>query len=99
MRWRARYTKEGAAVIRTMHPEIKRRIREGIRMLLENPLLGHELHFELSGFRSMRIGGYRVIYQVNDAGHSIDVHHAGRRRDVYEDFRELLAERAYLARH
>lgn len=99
MRWRARYTPEASSVIRTMHPEIKRRVREGIRMLVENPLLGHELHLELSGFRSFRIGGYRVIYQVNDAGHTIDVYHAGRRRDVYEDFRDLLTGRDKPARH
>jgi mRNA interferase RelE/StbE len=90
MRWRARYTPESAAVIRTMHPEIKRSIREGIRMLLENPLAGHELRLELSGFRSLRIGGYRVIYQVNDGERCIDVYHAGRRRDVYENMRDLL---------
>ena len=99
MRWRARFTPEAASVVRTMHPEIKRRVREGLRMLVENPLLGHELRFELSGFRSFRIGGYRVIYQVNDAERTIDVFHAGRRRDVYEDLRELLAETRKAGKH
>lgn len=43
---RARYTPEAASLIRTLHPEVKRRIRTGIRHLLENPFSGHELHTE-----------------------------------------------------
>ena len=53
--WQARYTPQAATLIRKLHPGIKPRIREGIRSLLEDPLLGHELHLELSGFRSHRI--------------------------------------------
>ena len=90
---RARYTPEAASLIRKLHPEAKRMIRNGIRTLLENPLQGHELHLELSGFRSYRIKNYRILYQINDHERFIEVHFVGRRRDVYESFRALLIEK------
>ena len=88
--WQARYTPEAANLIRKLHPEVKKRIREGIRNLVENPLLGHELRFELSGFRSSRAKSYRILYVINDKEHFVDVYFVGHRRDVYESFRRLL---------
>jgi hypothetical protein len=41
---RARYTPEAAERIRKLHPLIKKEVREGIRVLLDNPLLGYALH-------------------------------------------------------
>ena len=91
--WRARYTPEAAALIRKLHPEVKHRIREGIRNLVENPLLGNELRFELSGFQSGRVKSYRIIYQINDQERFVEVYFVGHRRDVYESFRRFLIGR------
>jgi addiction module RelE/StbE family toxin len=88
-----RYSAEAASLIRNLHPEVKSLVRKVIRDLLANPLLGHELHRELSGFRSYRLKGYRVIYQVNDPEGFLEIHHVGRRRDVYANFQSLLAEK------
>lgn len=59
------------------------RVRDGIRLLAQNPrppgcrkLAGRE------GWR-IRIGNYRVIYEINDATLSIIILHVGHRRDVY----------------
>lgn len=90
---RSRYTPEAAALIRKLHPEIKQRIREGIRGLLEDPFLGHELHLDLSGFRSHRVRNYRILYRVNDPEGFIEVYYVGHRRNVYESFRTLLIEK------
>lgn len=91
---RVRYTPEAAALIRKLHPEVKRRIRGGLRDLLENPLLGHELRFELSAFRSYRVKDYRILYQYNESESFIEVYFVGHRRDVYESFRALLMEQS-----
>ncbi len=88
--YRLRYTPEAAGKIRKLHPEIKKDIREGIRRLLSDPLLGHPLHDELSGYRALRVRTYRVIYQINDEDTTLDVVFAGPRRNVYEELRELL---------
>ena len=90
---RVRYTPEAASLIRKLHPEIKHMIRGGMRALLENPLIGHELRLELSGFRSHRIKNYRILYQINDHESFVEVHFVGHRRDVYESFRALLIEK------
>jgi mRNA-degrading endonuclease RelE of RelBE toxin-antitoxin system len=90
---RARYTPEAAAIIRKIHPGTKRLVREGIRALIADPLLGHELQLELAGFRSYRVKGYRIIYALNESGGSLDVHVVGQRRDVYQSFRDLLTKR------
>ena len=93
MKQRVRYTPEAASHIRKLHPEAKRMIRNGVRTLLENPLQGHELHLELSGFRSYRIKNYRVLYQINHQEGFIEVYFVGHRRNVYESFRALLIEK------
>ena len=92
--YRARYTPEAAERIRKLHPEIKREIRDGIRTLLNNPLAGHALHSELSGYWSYRVRTYRIIYQIKDDDTSLDVVFVGPRRNVYEELRALLLEQA-----
>ena len=37
-----------------------------IMALQNNPLVGKPLRFELKGFRSLRVGKYRIIYKIND---------------------------------
>lgn len=88
---RLRFTPEAAALIRKLHPEIKRRIRDGLRELLGNPLLGHVLQFDLAGLRSLRVGHYRIIYRIDEGRSGLDILYIGRRRDVYETLREVLA--------
>jgi len=89
---RARYTPEAAERIRKLHPLIKKEVREGIRSLLDNPLMGYALHDELSGYWSFRIRTYRVIFRPNDDESTVDVVYVGPRRSVYEELRALLLE-------
>ncbi|MGH8501856.1 MAG: type II toxin-antitoxin system RelE family toxin [Gammaproteobacteria bacterium] len=88
---RLRFTPEAATQIRKLHPEIRRRIRDGLRQLQNDPLLGHALQFDLAGLRSRRAGNYRIIYRIDEEQGALDVLYVGRRRDVYENLRELLA--------
>lgn len=89
-RYRPRYTPEAAARVRSLHPEIKKVIREGIRTLLDDPLAGSALHFELSGFMSFRTRKYRIIYRLNHEESALEILYVGPRRDIYEEFRTLL---------
>lgn len=90
---KVRYTTEAASLIRKLHPEIKRLVRQALRDLLDNPLIGHELHLNLSGFRSYRVKGYRVLYQIDDRDGFLEIYYVGRRRDVYESFQAFLADK------
>ena len=89
---RVRYTPEAAERIRKLHPLVKKEVREGIRTLLDNPLLGYALHDELAGYWSFRVRTYRVIFRPNDDESTLDVVFVGPRRSVYEELRTLLLE-------
>ncbi|HLM03341.1 MAG TPA: type II toxin-antitoxin system RelE/ParE family toxin [Pyrinomonadaceae bacterium] len=59
------------------------RVREAIASLAENPrpagckkLAGRE------GWR-IRVGDYRVIFEINDVKREVTVMHIGHRRDIY----------------
>ena len=90
--YRVRYTPEVATRIRRLHPEVKKEIREAVGTLLATPFSGHELQFELSGYRSFRVRTYRIIYRINDDEATIDGVFVGQRRTVYEELRALLHE-------
>jgi mRNA-degrading endonuclease RelE of RelBE toxin-antitoxin system len=92
-RYQVRYTMEAAGRIRKLHPQIKSEIREGIRTLLETPLAGYSLHFELSGLWSYRVRNHRIIYRINGDESMLDIVLVGPRRDVYEELRDLLIEK------
>ena len=85
-----RFTREASNIIAHLPPEAKRLIRASIDELITKPAKGNELQMELSGFRSLRSKKYRIIYRVNEADDSIDVYYVGPRKDVYDNFRELL---------
>ena len=91
--YRSRYTPEASAIIKTLHPTIKVAVRVGIGEIMETPLAGRELQLELRGFRAFRISTHRIIYKINQEESCIEIHYVGPRRDVYESFRELLAEK------
>jgi mRNA interferase RelE/StbE len=59
------------------------RVREGIRALAEDPRPSGCLKLtNREGWR-IRIGNYRVIYEIDDEQTTITVLHVGHRRDVY----------------
>lgn len=89
---KVRYTPEVASLVRRLHPEIKGLVRRAIADLLADPLRGRALQLDLSAFRSYRVKGYRILYQINDLDSFVEIHYVGRRRDVYESFQALLAK-------
>jgi len=44
----------------------------------------------LSGYFSLRINRYRVIYRIQESDGAVEIHFVGRRRDVYELFGKYL---------
>jgi len=90
--FRIRYTPVAAESIRHLHPSVKQAIREEIRDLPADPFRGHPLTFELTGFRSLRVSRYRVIYRVHEADRAVEIHLVGLRKDIYEVFRQFLEQ-------
>jgi mRNA interferase RelE/StbE len=58
-------------------------VRDAIRALSSNPRpAGCEKLVARPGWR-LRIGEYRVIYEINDKSRAVEILHIGHRRDVY----------------
>ena len=66
--------------------QIARRIAERIRWLAANmsSIKPEALSGELSGFCKLRVGDYRVVYEILHSDQLIVVHLIGHRRDVYK---------------
>jgi mRNA-degrading endonuclease RelE of RelBE toxin-antitoxin system len=47
-----------------MHPTIKKKIKAGLKAIMEAPDTGKILRDELAGLRSMRVSKLRIIYRV-----------------------------------
>lgn len=70
-------------LIRQLHPDLKRKVREALTDLLADPGLGKALKGDLEGYWSLRIGRHRLIYRPDSAGAEIIAF--GPRRTIYED--------------
>ncbi len=67
---------------RKLRSELQRRISEQILTLEDQPLSGKPLHGQLKGLFSLRVGEYRVVYEIHEQ--SIILHTVGHRRSIYE---------------
>jgi mRNA interferase RelE/StbE len=48
-------------------------VEEALGLLARAPHSGHELRGRLRGLRSLRVGSYRVIYQLSDDANTVHV--------------------------
>jgi mRNA interferase RelE/StbE len=48
-------------------------VEDALALLERDPRAGYELRGRLRGLRSLRVGSYRVIYQLTDAGQTVRV--------------------------
>jgi mRNA interferase RelE/StbE len=91
-KWKMRFTPESSRLLSKLHPENKKLIKQALTELQQNPYTSKDLQEELSGFRSLRLKQYRIIYNINEEKNFIQIYNIGRRRDVYEQLRRLLTE-------
>ena len=87
---RLKFTPEAARLLAKLHPESKKHIKAGLNELRQSPYQGDYLQQELSGFKSYKIKRYRVLYDIKEEEEVIQVYYVGHRRDVYEQFKDLL---------
>lgn len=59
------------------------RVREAIRLLTQNPRPPDCLRLTGRDAWRIRVGNYRVIYEINDEAQVVTIQHVGHRRDVY----------------
>lgn len=59
-------------------------IEDALGLLEREPEAGHELHGRLRGLRSLRVGSYRVVYQIIENGRTVRVAAIRHRAVAYE---------------
>jgi mRNA interferase RelE/StbE len=69
--------------LKSIAREDRLRIIAAIDQLKVNPAAGGVLKGEYSGLRRIRIGSYRVVYEVHDEKLTVLVIRIGHRREVY----------------
>jgi len=78
---RIKLPRDVADLIRTLHPQIKRKVRSALEAIQVDPTSGKQLRGELSGYRSFRVGKIRIIYREKDE--TIEIVAVGPREVVY----------------
>lgn len=84
IRRKLRVPDEIAALIRGCHPQLKRKIKAGLRNILTDPESGKSLKDELEGVRSYRISRFRIIYRISSE-QTLDIVAVGPRKIIYEE--------------
>ena len=73
-----------ADVIRSLHPDLKRSVRNALRALGDDPSVGSFLRRELEGLRKFRLRRSRVVSAVDRSRRIIQVVAVRHRRTIYE---------------
>jgi mRNA interferase RelE/StbE len=81
---------EVADLIRSLHPQIKRKIRSALDKILKEPASGKQLRGQLAACRSFRVGKIRIIYREKYG--IIEIVAIGRREDIYYETTLLLRQ-------
>jgi len=80
------FTDEGKAALASLDKIVAQRVLDKLKWFLQNigavnfkPLEGN-----LSGLYKLRVGDWRVIYEVNHNDKVVTVHKVGHRREIYK---------------
>ena len=87
--YKLRMPDETANFIRHMHPEIKKKIKSSLEIILSDPHAGKSLKGELIGLKSFRTSRFRIVYKISSK-QIIDIVSVGPRRIIYEITYRLL---------
>jgi mRNA interferase RelE/StbE len=79
---------KAAKLLKKLQRSAGPRIAQSLKLLERSPELGEQL--KPSRFRKVRIGDYRVIYEVDRVSNRVIVLFIGHRKNVYDDFSKLV---------
>jgi len=82
-----------AALIRGMHPQLKRKVRGSLGAILREPHCGKALKDELAGLRSFRVSRFRIIYRIARADR-IEIVALGPRERIYQETFRIISKEA-----
>lgn len=83
MRYAIRIKESAARELQRIERADRERLIVAIDRLAENPFAGSALKGELRGLRRIRVGDYRLLYEVQERDLVVLVLRAARRREAY----------------
>ena len=83
---------EVQAHLRTLHPEIKSKIRSALEEIVQNPDIGKALEDELTGLYTYRMSFYRIIYRILRDKIEVQVVDIDKRSVVYSKLEKSILE-------
>jgi mRNA interferase RelE/StbE len=86
--YKVKVTDETAHFLRALHPDLKRKIKAAMKILITSPDAGKVLRDELAGLRSFRVSRFRIIYRTNRR--MIEIVAVGPRERIYEETYRLI---------
>ena len=88
--YKLRIPEEIVISVRGLHPELKRKVRSGLKAILSDPdHAGNHLKEDLEGLQSFRVGRARLVYRVARS-HAIEIVAFGPRKTIYEETYRIL---------
>ena len=78
-----------ARLIRNAHPQLKRKIKSALNLIVADPSVGKSLRGELKGLKSFRVSRFRIIYQISSK-RVIELIAIGPRKTIYEETYRIL---------
>jgi len=84
--FRVEFLPEALEDLKRLDPAVVQRVFKKLRWLSENfdSLKPEGLSGPLAGLLKLRVGDYRVLYEVERAEKLLTVHLVGHRRDIYK---------------
>ena len=79
-----------AEVIRHLPPDVKRSVKQALRVLSADPSAGEPLRRELEGLLKYRVRRYRIVYAPDRSRRVLKVFGVGHRSAIYEQVAETL---------
>lgn len=89
--YKLRVADDLAQLLRTLHPDLKRKIKASLAIILDNPEVGKSLRDELTGLKSFRVGRVRIIYRIKSR--TIELVAVGPRKKIYEETYRLIKKK------
>ena len=87
---RFRIPDEVVRLVRSLHPDIKRKVRAALDRLAQDVEAGKVLQGDLKGLHSLKVGRLRVIYRASTS-RVIEIVTIGPRDRIYEETLRLVS--------
>ncbi|MBF8265122.1 MAG: Type II toxin-antitoxin system RelE/ParE family toxin [Dehalococcoidia bacterium] len=82
---RVQLSKHASKALEKAMPALEQRLSQVLTDISGNVFLGKGLHGKLEGMRSVRVGDWRIVYEIDDKNSVVVVHGIGPRGQIYKD--------------